>query len=148
MTRKWIAASDEEFARQNEAAVREAREAERAEPRARSASYDAARGLVLVELATGFVFGFAAERVEALAGATPEKLAGIRISPSGDGLHWDALDAHVSLTALMEEGLNLRDWAPRYLGRLTSEAKARASRANGARGGRPRKTTGPVLPAA
>jgi hypothetical protein len=148
MTRKWIAASDEEFARQNDAAVREAREAERAEPRAGSASYDAGRGLVLVELATGYVFGFAPERVEALAGAPPEKLAGIRISPSGDGLHWDVLDAHVSLNALMEEGLNLREWAPRYLGRLTSEAKARAARANGARGGRPRKAAGPAIPAA
>ena len=148
MVRKWLAASDEEFARQNEAAVREAREVERAEPRARSAFYDAGRGLVLVELATGYVFGFAAERVEELAGARAEQLAAIRISPSGDGLHWDELGAHVSLNALMEEGLNLREWAPRYLGRLTSEAKARASRANGARGGRPRKATGPLLPAA
>lgn len=146
MARKWIAASSVEFARQNEAAVREAREAERTEPRARSASFNA--GLVLVELATGYVFGFAPERVAGLAGARAEQLAAIRISPSGDGLHWDALDAHVSLNALMEEGLNLREWAPRYLGRLTSEAKARAARANGARGGRPRKATGPALPAA
>lgn len=148
MARKWIAASNVEFARQNEDAVREARDADRTEPRARSASFDAGRRLVLVELATGYVFGFAPERVSELARARAEQLATIRISPSGDGLHWDELDAHVSLNALMEEGLNLREWAPRYLGRLTSEAKARAARANGTRGGRPRKATGTALPAA
>jgi hypothetical protein len=139
MARNWKAASDEEFARQNEAAVREAREAERAEPRARSVRYHEELGMVLVELAGGFAFGFPPGRAPGLAGARPEQLAEVRISPSGDGLHWDALDAHVSLNGLMEEGLNLREWAPRILGRITSEAKSRAARANGAKGGRPRR---------
>lgn len=140
MVRKWNAATPEEFARQNEAAVREAREAEGVEPRAYSVSYHAESDTVLVELASGFVFGFKPGRAPGLAGAKAEQLAAVRISPSGDGLHWDALDAHVSLHGLMEEGLNLREWAPRIMGRFTSEAKARASRANGARGGRPRRS--------
>ena len=145
MARNWKPASDEAFALQNAAAVREAREAGSVEPRAERAWYDAARGLVLVELATGFVFAFAPERAPGLGGATPEQLAAARISPSGDGLHWDDLDVHVSLTGLMAEALNLREWAPRYLGGLKSEAKAAAARRNGAKGGRPR---GSVRPAA
>jgi len=148
MARNWVPASDEAFALQNEAAVREAREAGCVEPRAERVSYDAERGLVLVELKSGFVFGFAPERVSGLAGAGREALEAVRISPSGDGLHWDGLDAHVSLTGLMEHALNLREWAPRYLGAIKSEAKARAARENGAKGGRPRRGTRPLRSAA
>jgi len=139
MARNWTPATDEGFARQNEAAVREAREAERIEPRAGFMSYDAGRGLVLVEMTSGFVFGFPAERTPGLAGASAEQLAAVRISPGGDGLHWDALDVHLSFGALVETAFNLREWAPRYLGQMKSEAKARAARENGAKGGRPRK---------
>jgi len=139
MARKWTPATDESFARQNEGAVREARDAERIEPRAASVSYDAGRGIVLVEMTNGFVFGFAPARAPGLAGATAKQLSAARISPSGDGLHWDDLDAHLSLGGLVETAFNLREWAPRYLGQMKSEAKARAARENGLKGGRPRK---------
>jgi len=141
MARKWTAATDESFARQNEVAVREAREAEHIEPRAAFVSYDAARGLVLVEMTSGFVFGFAPERAPRLVRASAEQLSTVRISPSGDGLHWDELDAHVSLGGLISEALNLREWAPRLMGQIKTEAKAKAARENGAKGGRPRKRT-------
>lgn len=127
-----------EFAQQNEAAVRKAREADRVEPRARSITYDAQRGLLLVELTNGFVFGFSPERVPGLKRATADDLAQARISPSGDGLHWDALDVDASLTGLVAGALSLREWAPRFMGQARSDAKARASRLNGRKGGRPR----------
>lgn len=139
MARKWTAMTDEEFARQNEAAVREAREADGVEPRAESVSYDAGRGLVMVALRGGLLFGFAPERGLGLEGATSEQLAAARISPSGDGLHWDELDAHLSLAGLMADALNLREWAPRLMGQIRSDAKAKAARENGLKGGRPRK---------
>lgn len=139
MARNWTAASDEEFARQNETAVREAADADRVEPRARSVSYDAERGVVMVTLTSGLVFGFPPGRATGLERATPEQLAAARISPSGDGLHWDELDAHLSLTGLMADVLNLREWAPRLMGQIRSDAKARAARENGLKGGRPRK---------
>ena len=126
-----------DFDRQNESAVREAREADRIEPRARSITYDAHRGLLLVDLTSGFVFGFPPERVPGLKDATAKDLAQARISPSGDGLHWDALDVDVSLTGLVANALSLRDWAPRIMGQARSEAKARAARLNGRKGGRP-----------
>ena len=127
-----------DFERQNEAAVREAREADRIEPRASSISYDSQRGLLLVELRSGFVIGFPPERVPGLEDATASDLSAVRISSSGDGLHWDDLDVDASLTGLVTHALNLREWAPRFLGQTRSEAKARAARLNGMKGGRPR----------
>jgi hypothetical protein len=135
---------NDDFDRQNERAIRAAREADRVEPRARAARYDRDRALVLVDLRGGYAFGFPPEHVAGLEKASPAELDRVRISPSGDGLHWDELDAHTSLTGLMAEALNLREWAPRILGQVKSEAKARASRANGVKGGRPRR---PPMPA-
>jgi hypothetical protein len=129
-----------EFEQRNETAVREAREADRIEPRANAVSYDASRGLVLVELRSGFAFGFPPERVSGLEGASAHDLADVRISPSGDGLHWDDLNVDASLTGLMTSALNLREWAPRFMGQARSEAKAKAARLNGMKGGRPRRT--------
>ena len=128
------------FERQNELAVREAREADRIEPRAQAITYDGRRGLIVVELRSGFAFGFPPERVAGLEGALAAKLAMGRVSPSGDGLHWDDLDVHASLTGLMAEALNLGEWAPRLMGQVKSAAKARAARVNGLKGGRPRRS--------
>jgi len=130
----------DDLERQNEAAVREGREADRIEPRASAIRYDAGRGLVLVELRSGFAFGFPPERVRGLEAGSAQQLAEVRISPSGDGLHWDALEVDVSLTGLIADALNLKDWAPRYMGQARSEAKARAARLNGLKGGRPRRS--------
>lgn len=139
-------AGEDDFDRQNERAIRAAREADRVEPRARAARYDRDQALVLVDLRGGYAFGFPPEHVPGLEKATPTQLDRVRISPSGDGLHWDELDAHASLTGLMADALNLREWAPRILGQVRSEAKARAARANGAKGGRPRRPSRPATP--
>jgi hypothetical protein len=122
----------------NRRAVAEAREADRVEPRADSAWYSPAEGLVLVRLRRGGVFGFDPARVPGLVGAAVEHLGGVRISPSGDGLHWDALDADASLTGLISDALGLDEWAPRIMGQRRSRAKAEAARINGRKGGRPR----------
>lgn len=122
----------------NQAAVLRAGEADRIEPRAEGATYDPKQDLVLVILRSGFAFAFPPHAVEGLQGATAQDLSQVRISPSGDGLHWDSLDVDVSLKGLMMRALNLREWAPRILGQIRSEAKARAARENGRKGGRPR----------
>lgn len=129
------------FDRQNEQALRAAREADQVEPRATAVSYDPSRAIVLVHLRTGFTFGFPPERIPGLEKATPKELNNVRISPSGDGLHWGDLDVDASLTGLMADALNLREWAPRIMGQVRSEAKAKAARKNGLKGGRPRSST-------
>ena len=130
--------------RQNEVALREAREADRVEPRADAASYDPRQGLILVKLREGCAFGFPPEHVHGLKDGAVGQLSNIRISPSGDGLHWDDLDVDVSLTGLMARALNFQEWAPRIMGQIRSEAKARAARKNGLKGGRPRSPTKPA----
>jgi hypothetical protein len=129
--------ADADFTQQNRQALREAREADRSEPRAGAVWHDRGRGLILVELRSGFVFGFPPARVPGLENASADQLSAVRISPSGDGLHWDEVNVDVSLTGLMREALNLREWAPRIMGQIRSEAKARAARENGLKGGRP-----------
>jgi hypothetical protein len=135
--------NDTDFEQENETAVREAREADRIEPRASSVQYDAQQGLLLVELRSGFVFGFPPERVAGLEDTTAKQLATVRLSASGDGLHWDDLNVDASLTGIMADALNLREWAPRFMGQARSDAKARAARLNGMKGGRPRRATKP-----
>ena len=132
--------------RQDAAAVREAREADRIEPRAAAVSYDPTQGHFLVTLRGGWIFGFPPEQIPGLESATAAQIAGIRISPSGDGMHWDDLDVDVSLTGLMVRALHLQEWAPRIMGQIRREAKARAARKNGLKGGRPRKPTNPQTP--
>ena len=130
--------SDTPFETENRAAVGEAREADRVEPRARAARYDREGDLVLVELRSGYSVGIPRARIPGLDDAGAEDLSCVRLSPSGDGLHWDRLDVDASLTGLVVDGLKLREWAPRLLGQARSEAKARAARRNGLKGGRPR----------
>jgi hypothetical protein len=137
---KGARGTDTKFERENELAIREAREADRLEPRAQTVAYDARRGMVLVEMRSGFAFGFPPERVGGLERATAAQLAKVRVSASGDGLHWDDLDVHASLTGIVVDALNLTDWAPRLMGQIRSAAKARAARANGLKGGRPRRS--------
>jgi hypothetical protein len=138
---KTTAPDTSEFDRQNEQAIRAAREANLVEPRAAAVRYDPGQALVIVQLRSGFAFGFPPERVPGLEGATPKQLSNGRISPSGDGLHWDDVDVHASLTGLISDALNLREWAPRIMGQIRSDAKAKAARKNGLKGGRPRSSS-------
>lgn len=117
--------------------------AERDHAHAVSARYDRRTKRVIVRLHTGLELSIPPSLVEGLADATPEALAEIEISPSGLGLHWPQLDADVYVPALLEGQFGSRQWMARQLGaaggRNRSEAKQHASRANGAKGGRPRK---------
>lgn len=111
--------------------------------RATTAAYDAVSGRVVVELTNGYLFGFPSTSIPALAHATPVELAAVEISPGGSGLHWEALDVDLSVPGLLLSTLGPADQRrelARLAGRATSAAKAKAARANGAKGGRPRKT--------
>lgn len=124
------------------AARRRARQAVAAEPRAKRARYDRNRGLVVVELTNGAFFGFPARLGQGLRGGSPKLLGEVEVSPSGEALHWELLDVDLRVAALLQGVFGTRTWMReigRTGGRARSDAKARAARANGARGGRPRK---------
>lgn len=82
------------------ARAREARE-RREGRRAISASYDRRAGRVMVELTSGFVFGFPAKSVPQLAKASQAALSAVEVSPGGSGLHWEALDVDLSVPGLL-----------------------------------------------
>jgi hypothetical protein len=110
--------------------------------RAMAADYDRESGRVLVELANGCLFGFPATIVEGLGAADDSSLAAVSVEGGGAALRWDDLDVDLLVAPLLTGVFGTRAWM-RELGRRggskTSRAKARAARANGRRGGRPRK---------
>lgn len=116
-------------------------------PRAESAHYDAGRNRVIVRLTTGVEIGLSPKDVEGLHEASVDDLKVIEVEPFGLGIHFPRLDADLYIPALLEGVLGSKRWMAARLGRLggavRSEAKATASRANGKRGGRPRKATNP-----
>lgn len=111
-------------------------------PSIAAAWYDAERRLLLSQLLDGVVFGVPVDRFAALATFDDDALCRLRVAPSGLLLLWEDPDADVSIDELLAHALSspgmLRELA-RAGGRVRSEPKARAARANGARGGRPRK---------
>lgn len=54
-----------------------------------------------VELADGRSIGAPLAWFPRLLRATPEQRAAVRISPSGRGLHWEALDEDISVDGLL-----------------------------------------------
>jgi hypothetical protein len=124
---------------QIDAAIACGRAARREEPRAVAARYDRRRGRIVIDLTNGCSFTFPPHLAEGLQTATEEQLAQIEILGTGTGLHWEALDADLSVQALLAGLFGSRAHMARHAGQATSPAKAAAARANGARGGRPRK---------
>jgi Protein of unknown function (DUF2442) len=112
-------------------------------PRAESAHYDAGRNRVIVRLTTGVEIGFAPRDVEGLQHASTDELKPIEVEAFGLGIHFPKLDADLYVPALLEGVLGSKRWMAARLGaaggRACTPAKAAASRANGKRGGRPRK---------
>jgi hypothetical protein len=74
--------------------------------------------------------------------ASASKMESIVVSPAGDALSWPSLDVDVYVPGLVERAFGTRLFAAatgRRGGRRRSKAKAAAAKANGAKGGRPRK---------
>jgi hypothetical protein len=113
------------------------------EPRAVSAHYDRATGRVAVDLVNGCTYAFPARLVQDFQGAGHDDLACVEVDGAGFNLHWPALDADLYVPALVAGVFGTRAWTARELARVAgqakSPAKAAAARANGAKGGRPRK---------
>jgi hypothetical protein len=114
-------------------------------PRAESAHYDAGRNRIIVRLTTGVELGFAPRDVEGLRHASADDLKLIEVEAFGLGIHFPKLDADLYVPALLQGMFGSKRWMAAQLGaaggRARSAAKAAASRENGKRGGRPRRST-------
>lgn len=123
-----------------DAALERGRVAHATGPRATEARYDRASGRVIVDLENGCTFAFPPRLAQGLEGATDDQLAAVEILGRGYGLHWEELDVDLSLPGLMAGIFGTAAWMASRAGQTTSAAKAAAARANGAKGGRPRKS--------
>lgn len=133
--------TDEEILEQVTAAREAERVADRTEPRARTARYDEQRKRIVVELKSGAAFAVPVALLDELDEASPVLLAQVEPISEGEALAWEALDVHISVPGILATMLGpelVRAFARRG-GSATSEAKAAAARANGRRGGRPRR---------
>lgn len=124
---------------QIDAAIARGREKLKSEPRAASARYDEKAERIIVELTNGATFAFPPRLVQGLEGATAQQLAEVEVLGAGFGLHWEELDVDFSVPGLVAGIFGTARWMAARAGRATSPAKAAAARANGAKGGRPRK---------
>lgn len=108
-------------------------------PHAASARYDRKNDRIVVELTNGATFAFPPRLVEGLAEANADELAEVELLGGGFGLHWETLDVDYTVPGLVNGVFGTAKWMAARAGRATSLAKAAAARANGAKGGRPRK---------
>lgn len=124
---------------QIDAALARGQAARRQEPRAAAARYDRQLGRVVVDLTNGCTFSFPPRLAQGLETATEEQLSQVELQGAGSGLHWEALDTDLSIPGLLAGLFGTQAYLARQAGQTNSPAKAAAARANGAKGGRPRK---------
>lgn len=140
---KTLTISDRDLDAQVERAKKAGVAALENEPRAKAARYSPTRRQVLVELTNGCSFIFPVDKAQGLAGASNKDLADVKVLGKGFGLHWEKLDADLSIPSLVVGIFGSKAWMrelARRGGAVTSPTKAAAARANGAKGGRPRKS--------
>jgi Protein of unknown function (DUF2442) len=141
---EWV---KQELARADEAVAHGTLE-QAAQPRATAAHYDARKKVLVIELVNGASFAFPPSLAQGLDGASAADLSAIEITPMGTGLHWPRLDADLTVDGLLAGVFGSRSWMRAHAARAgsaRSPAKTAAARANGVKGGRPRKQA--VVPA-
>src|ERR671917_86743 len=135
---KYIKGEAADILKEQIARARQAAEASDATaPRVESARYDQESDRIVIDLKNGATFIVPVAMLEGFANASPAELAEIEITPSRAGLHWEKLDADLSVPALLKGAFGSKTWMSelgKKGGSATSEAKAAAARENGKKG--------------
>lgn len=134
--------SDDELKVVFEAAKRAEEKAAAREARAIAVHFDESTGEVCINLSRGSRLIVPHHLIEGLAGASAERLSDVQTMGVGTALTWPQLDVDVSVQGLAMEIFGSREWMRELAkkgGSATSPAKAAAARANGRKGGRPKK---------
>lgn len=106
------------------------------------ASYDPKGDLIDLKFGGGGSMAIPRKVVPGLQRASVSQIGSIVVSPAGDALSWPSLDVDVYVPGLVERAFGSRLFAAatgRRGGQTRSKAKAAAAKANGVKGGRPRK---------
>jgi len=78
--------------------------------RAKTARYDSTRRQVIVEQTNGRTFILPADMGQGLANATNDELAEVEVIGKDFGLHWEKLDADLSIAALLVGIFGSNSW--------------------------------------
>jgi hypothetical protein len=98
--------------------------------------------LLILRLSDGQRHVIPREDLQGLQSATKEQIAQVEILGNGTGLHWPDLDVDHYVPGLLRRVYGNKQWMAeigRSGGSARSAAKKRAARANGLKGGRPRR---------
>ncbi len=132
--------------RQIDAAIDGARKFAARDRRATKAEYEKNHDLVTLYLDDGVRVSIPRLQLQGLQGATASQLSQVQLVGGGTGLRWPQLDVDHYVPGLLSHVFGTRRWMSQ-LGRLggasTSKAKAAAARANGRKGGRPKRQPQP-----
>jgi len=115
---------------------------ERYAPRALFARYRGSDDAVVVGLTSGIELAIPRRLMQGLESASVEALANVAVLGPGSTLFWESLDVAHGVASLLKGIFGNRRWMSeigKRGGAVRSRAKARASRKNGCKGGRPRK---------
>ncbi|MHB8153022.1 MAG: DUF2442 domain-containing protein [Vulcanimicrobiaceae bacterium] len=125
-----------------DAAIAQAKVYEQYRPKAIAAIYRAKDDVIAIKLATGVELVIPRKLMQGLENADPRAVAKIEIWGHGSSLHWDALDVDHYIPGLIDGVFGTRKWMAAIGavgGAARTDAKVRAARKNGRKGGRPRK---------
>jgi len=116
----------------------------RREPLVTAVEYRPGPGLdlIILKLNDGSRRAIPREDLQGLRSATKDQLARVEILGGGTGLHWPDLDADLYVPGLLRGIYGTKKWMAEIGSRggaVRSVAKKRAARANGMKGGRPRR---------
>jgi hypothetical protein len=110
---------------------------------ARSASFDGAENALVLVLHSGVKVTLPLSSLPWIRDAGTTDLENLELLGGGDTIDWPALNVSVTVSQLVREAIGLTQ-AQRRGGSAKTPAKTAAARANGGKGGRPRKTQAPT----
>lgn len=134
--------SDADVLAQVPAARQRARRALHTTPHAEQARYERRHRRLHIVLTNGAAFVIPVDLIAALHDASDKDLAAVEVGAAGVGLHWERLDADLTVAGLASAalGTHVLSAAGSVGGASRTSAKRRAARLNGLKGGRPRKS--------
>lgn len=133
---------DIDFNKQFDDALKKAKEHDLLEPRVAKVKYDKKSKKVIIHFTNGASFIVPIILLQGLKYADDDLLSQVEVTPSKSGICWINLDAYFSITSLMAGMFGNKLWMSelgKLGGKVKSLEKARASKQNGKKGGRPKK---------
>lgn len=125
-----------------DAAIANAKLYDQQRPQAVGVAYRKTDDMIVLALSTGVELAIPRKLLQGLENATPAEIADVEIDDFGSALHWKSLDIDHYVPGLIEGVFGTRKWMSQIGkrgGSVRSEAKTKAVRENGLKGGRPRK---------